>query len=166
MITTTTTIHPTCFQLLSSSLPVCQRKKRQYIWEYDSNIRTSPFWAKAVQFNVLPHLYAEQYIRPNELFENEELLPYQQYEAIEHPANEDSNLIESSIKTPATAEGRFFLTKTIVSPLIRIATVTETAGITMTNILACYPLSGVSGPLCNPSVYPEEPEGSGEEPEL
>jgi len=85
----------------------------------------SVFWVSKLIDSILDHHLNSELncFRPNELFENEELLPYQQYEAIEHPANEDSNLIESSIKTPATAEGRFFLTKTIVSPLIRIVSV-------------------------------------------
>ncbi|XP_065567790.1 uncharacterized protein LOC136031853 isoform X2 [Artemia franciscana] len=149
---TTTTVHPTCFQLLSSSLPVCHRKKRQYFWDDIPQARNSPFMAEPAELHAMPQPYAVQYFRPVELFTNQPA--YNQYGALGYRDYEESEPIQPSIKAPAPAEGRFLLQRTIVSTHITTTTQTHTAGRTVTNILPCIPLSGVSGCLCNPSVYP------------
>ncbi|XP_065574155.1 uncharacterized protein LOC136036092 isoform X2 [Artemia franciscana] len=142
-LTTTETVNPTCFQLLNERIPVCQRKKRQIFWDSQSLGRNFGYRANFGELHTLPYPFALQYSRPVELFED----------------NQDNNLIEPSIKAPAAAEGRFFLNRPTVTITTEVTTITvsQMAGATVTNILPCFPPTGLSKPLCNPPVAQLDP---------
>ncbi|XP_065582379.1 uncharacterized protein LOC136041602 isoform X2 [Artemia franciscana] len=148
---TKTIVHPTCYQLLSSVLPVCHRKKRQYFWDDFPQARNSPLMAESVILHAMPQPYAVKYVRPTDLFTNHPA--YSPYGALGYRDDEDNDPIQPSFKIAAPKQGIFLLQTMVVSTHIATTTQTQTAGTTVTHILPCIPLSGVKGCLCNPSVY-------------
>ncbi|XP_065568736.1 uncharacterized protein LOC136032339 [Artemia franciscana] len=153
--TITKTVNPTCLQLLSSSLPLCQRKKRQIFLKDNAKANNFLYRADFVEHHPLSHQFAAQYIRPMEFFDN--LLYYTPNAVKVHKDYKETDLIQSSFKAPATAVGRFFQTKprVIVTTDIATVTVTQMAGQRVKYILTCFPATGVSEPFCDPSVFPQ-----------